>query len=232
MKRIITTAMLVAAGISVSACNVSTGTALKLKDGDYNYAHYHNDDSDENNLSGNSTGATVTVAAVSSGASSGGFAGTSTGSSASGEKSSDGTSGQNRGSSGGSGQALSSAGSFSATAAPDKEDVGKEADPSQPENGGSASQQDWAGEDRSATHNDSPDKDGAAAEQARNEQDKDGGVSGPVPSNFQPQGPEKDGPNPTHEPDKDGATSTGAATAGNIGTGDTTPTKSDHLDKD
>ena len=46
MKRIITTAMLVATGISVSACNVSTGTALKIKEGDYNYAHYENDNSD------------------------------------------------------------------------------------------------------------------------------------------------------------------------------------------
>ena len=230
MKRIITTAMLVAAGISVSACNVSTGTALKVKEGDYNYAHYHNDDSDENNLSGSSAGATVTVAAASSGASSGGFAGTSTGGGASGENSSGGASGQSQGSSGGSGQASDKDGHIG--------ERGKEADPSQPENGGStsqpdrASQQDWAGEDRSATHNDSLDKDGAAAEQARNEQDKNGGVSGPVPSDFQTQGPEKDGPNPTHEPDKDGATSTGAATAGNVGTSDTTPTESDHLDKD
>ena len=212
MKRIITTAMLVAAGISVSACNVSTGTALKIKEDDYNYAHYQNDNSDEKGLPGSSAGDTVKVAASTSGASSGSFASTSTGGGASSamssgggassEMSSGGTLAQSLGSSGGSGQpsggtsdrapvsgnsqASRSAGSFSA--APDNEDAGKEADPSQPENGG-------VDDDRSATHNGSLDKDGAAAaEQARNETDKDASGSGEAiedthtaPSNTEPQ---------------------------------------------
>ena len=46
MNKIVTTSMLILSGITISACNVTTGQVTSVNKNDYNYAHYHNDDSD------------------------------------------------------------------------------------------------------------------------------------------------------------------------------------------
>ena len=220
MNRIVTTAMLVAAGAAISACNVSTGSALKVKEGDYNYANYHNDESSHSggadapaqgavaSYSGSESHAALTTAG-SGNAESGGVSG----------RSANGISGQSP--SGGTG----ASGSAGNDQAPDKqgnpdEDKGKEADRSQPENGGSASQpnkysqQDWEGEYRGATFNSHLDKDGAEAEaEANHLNDKDGAADEANPQ------PDKDGAadaaNPEHDKDadKDGNPVSGTASS-------------------